>query len=164
MRSARRIVLLVLTWAAVAACAEPAGLPVGLAPTVARSSPAPTAAPATLPPGAPAGPFLADGQQSGGLQVWLSSTPAQPLVGTAAVDAYVAGSDGQPVSGAKVTFDTDMTNMSHGPYLVAADPGAAGHYQGQVHFSMPGPWRIITVIERAGAPTVRLRFEFRISR
>ena len=30
------------------------------------------------------------------------------------MDAYLVGTDGQPVTDAKVTFDTDMTNMSHG--------------------------------------------------
>jgi hypothetical protein len=113
-------------------------------------------------PGAPAGPFLADGRQSGDLMVWLSSTPAQPVTGNAQLDTFLATSDGQPVTGAKVTYDTDMTNMSHGSYLVPAEPAEAGHYVGRVHFSMAGPWRVITIIERPGMPPVRLRFAFRV--
>jgi hypothetical protein len=113
-------------------------------------------------PAAPAGPFLAPGQQTGDVQVWLSSTPEQPAAGNAQLVTTVLGRDGQPISDARVTYDTDMTNMSHGPYLVEAAPSGAGRYEGKVHFSMPGPWRVITIIERPGQPAVRLRFEFRV--
>jgi hypothetical protein len=117
---------------------------------------------ATQVPGAPAGPFLADGQQSGDLMVWLSSSPAAPVEGNAQLDTYVSSRDGEPLTGAKVTYDTDMTNMSHGLHLVPADPAGDGHYVGRVHFSMPGPWRVITIIERPDHPVTRLRFEFRV--
>ncbi|MHB1135020.1 MAG: FixH family protein [Chloroflexota bacterium] len=117
------------------------------------------AAQATL---APPGPTLG-GQRSGDLLVWLASNPEKPRRGEAKIDAYLVGTDGQPVSDAKVTFDTDMTNMSHGPNLVKAAPTANGHYVGQVRFSMPGPWRVITVVERPGKETLRLRFEFGVS-
>jgi len=114
------------------------------------------------PAGLPSGPLLADGQQSGDLLVWLSSTPAQPATGNAQVDTFVVTSSGQPLTDAKVTYDTDMTNMSHGLYLVPTEPAGAGRYTGKVHFSMAGPWRVITIIERPGVPAVRLRFEFRV--
>ena len=113
-------------------------------------------------PAAPAGPFLAPGQQTGDVMVWLSSTPVQPAAGNAQLVTTLIGRDGQPISDARVTYDTDMTNMSHGPYLVVAEPSEAGHYAGKVHFSMAGPWRVITIIERPGQPPVRLRFEFRV--
>ncbi len=113
-------------------------------------------------PAAPSGPLLAAGQQAGDLLVWLSSAPEQPVVGNAQIHTTVLGRDGQPVSDARVTYDADMTNMSHGLYQVAAEPSVAGQYAGQVHFSMAGPWRIITVIERPGQPPVRLLFEFRV--
>ena len=79
------------------------------------------------------------------------------------MDAYLLGAEGQPVTDAKVTFDTDMTNMSHGPYLVTAEPAGDGHYVGQVHFSMPGPWRVIAIVERPGRETAKLRFEFTVN-
>jgi hypothetical protein len=110
----------------------------------------------------PARPLLADSQQADDLVVSLSSTPAQPVVGETQVDVLLVDSNGQPVTGAKVTYDIDMTNMSHGSYLVPADPGEDGHYVGRVHFMMQGPWRIITIIERPGKPTVRPYFAFRV--
>jgi len=110
--------------------------------------------------GTPAGPLLAPGQQSGDLRAWLVSTPPQPASGNAQIEMVIAGTDGQPVEGARVTYDTDMTNMSHGLYEVQAEPVAPGRYGARVHFSMPGPWRIIASVERPGQPPVRLRFEF----
>ena len=111
---------------------------------------------------APPGPTLG-GQRAGDVLVWLASTPGQPRHGEAMIDAYAVAPDGRPIDDAKVTFDTDMTNMSHGQYLVVAEPAGNGHYVGLVHFSMPGPWRIITIVERPGNEAVKLRFEFDVS-
>jgi hypothetical protein len=116
----------------------------------------------TQAPAAPAGPPLAKGQQSGDLRVWLYSAPAQPVEGTAQLHTFLTDSAGKPVNDVQVTYDTDMTNMSHGLYLVSAEPASEGHYVGNVHFSMPGPWRVITIVERTGQQPVRLRFEFRV--
>ena len=112
---------------------------------------------------APDGPTLAD-QQSDGIHGWLTSTPAEPTRGEATIDAYLVADDGQPVEGATVTFDIDMTNMSHGQYLVPAEAAGGGHYAGNVHFSMPGPWRIIANIERPGQEVIKLRFDFMVKR
>jgi hypothetical protein len=151
-------VMAVATWGLVAACA---GAGPRLAEPPARPAPALTldASQAAL---APPGPSLG-GQRSGGLLVWLSSQPGQPMQGTAVMDAYLADLTGQAITDARVTFDTDMTNMSHGLYLVTAQPVGSGHYAGRVHFSMPGPWRVIAIIERPGEEVVRLRFEFRVN-
>ncbi len=112
---------------------------------------------------APAGPTLGS-QRSGDLQAWLSSDPVQPKRGEAEMDAYLLGAEGQPVTDAKVTFDIDMTNMSHGLNQVVAEPAGDGHYRGQVHFAMPGPWRVIAIVERPGQETAKMRFEFTVNR
>ncbi|HRW47182.1 MAG TPA: copper chaperone PCu(A)C, partial [Caldilinea sp.] len=112
---------------------------------------------------APDGPTLAD-QQSDGIHGWLTSTPAEPTRGEATIDAYLVADDGQPIEGATVTLDIDMTNMSHGQYLVPAEAAGGGHYAGNVHFSMPGPWRIIANIERPGQEVIKLRFDFMVKR
>jgi hypothetical protein len=106
-------------------------------------------------------PLLANGQQSDDLMVWLSSDPAPPVRGDLELEAYVTTTDGRPVVGAAISYDVDMTNMSHGLYVVPAVAAGDGGYVGQVHLMMPGPWRVITIIERPDHPTVRLRFEFR---
>ncbi len=157
MKGIRQILAFIATIALLAACSA-TGRAASSAGGLSPSSPV---AADTSPPGAPAGPTLAPGQQTGDLLVWLSSTPAQPPIGAAQIKATLLTRDGKPVSDAKVTYDIDMTNMSHGLYQVQAQGAAPGHYAGQVHFLMGGPWRIITIIERPGQPPVRLRFEFR---
>jgi hypothetical protein len=111
---------------------------------------------------APAGSTLGS-QRTENLLAWLSSDPVQPVRGAAEMDVYLVGTDGQPITDARVTFDTDMTNMSHGLYLVEAQPVGDGHYAGQVRFSMPGPWRVIAIVERPGQETARLRFKFSVN-
>lgn len=98
-------------------------------------------------------------QQAHGIHGWLAaSTP--PVTGVTSVDAYLEGDGGQPIADATVTFDVDMTNMSHGKTLVPTHATGGGYYAGDVHFMMPGPWRIIATIERPGHTPVALRFNF----
>jgi len=112
---------------------------------------------------APAGAILAR-QQTATLQAWLSCDPTQPVRGTADMDAYLIDMDGQPVTDAQVTFDIDMTNMSHGILQVTAMPAGDGHYVGQVYFSMPGPWRLIAIVERPDHEAEQVRFDFKVNR
>ncbi|HHW88725.1 MAG TPA: FixH family protein [Chloroflexi bacterium] len=100
-------------------------------------------------------------QQADGIHGWLAASAA-PATGTANVDAYLEGADGQPIANATVTFDVDMTNMSHGKTLVTTRTMGDGHYAGDVHFMMPGPWRIIAMVERPGQAPVQLHFEFQV--
>ena len=152
--------LLVAALALLAACAATPSLQTPTGPTPTPPTPAPVSAQSAL---APAGPTLGS-QQSDGLQVWLSSDPAQPKRGEAQMDAFLLGAGGEPVTDAKVTFDIDMTNMSHGLNQVVAEPAGDGHYRGQVRFAMPGPWRVIAIVERPGQETAKMRFEFTVNR
>ena len=62
----------------------------------------------------------------------VAARPRSPSRGTAEMDAYLVTAPRASRSRtAKVTFDTDMTNMSHGLYLVPAQPAGDGHYVGQ---------------------------------
>jgi hypothetical protein len=152
-----------VTWVCAGFALLTAGAAAGAVPSSpgARAASSPIAANAG-PHRGPAGPLLADGQRAGDLWVWLSSSPAQPVEGNAQLDVFVTNRVGEPISGLQITFDADMTNMNHGLYLVATEPAEAGHYVGNMHFSMPGPWRVIAIIECPGRQTVRLPFEFRV--
>jgi hypothetical protein len=111
---------------------------------------------------APPGPTLG-ALRSGDLLAWLASRPARPVKGVAELDVYLVGADGRPVTGARVVLDSDMTNMSHGPNLVEASARGDGHYSGRVRFLMPGPWRIIAVVDLPGRETVKLRFPINVT-
>ena len=113
-----------------------------------------------VPPGQPLG---GGGKRAGDYIVWLSSVPPQPIRGLNVVEALVADSNGQPINDATVTFDTDMTTMSHGKNLIVGTPGDNGRYGGKITFMMPGPWRVIVSIERKDRPIERTRFDFAVN-
>ncbi len=104
---------------------------------------------------------LGDGLRAGDYAVWLTSANA-PKRGTAQLDAVVLDKDNQPVTDATVSFDIDMTNMSHGKNVIKTTAAGDGHYAGEVHFMMGGPWRVIVIIERGGQAPVNARFNFNV--
>ena len=107
------------------------------------------------------GVALGNGLRMGDYAVWLTSAEA-PKRGTAQLDAVVMDKDNLPVTDATVSFDIDMTNMSHGKNVIKTTATGDGHYAGEVHFMMGGPWRVIVVIERGAAAPVNVRFNFNV--
>jgi hypothetical protein len=102
------------------------------------------------------------GKQSGDLIVWISSNPNPPVRGDNVFEALVTDASGQPMSDAAISFDLNMVNMNHGRNVVAASALGNGRYRGVVHFLMPGPWRVIVGIERAGQMST-VRFDFTVN-
>ena len=107
------------------------------------------------------GTALGDGLRVGDYAVWLASANA-PKRGTAQLEALVLDKDNQPVTDAAVSFDIDMTNMSHGKNVIKTTAAGDGHYAGEVHFMMGGPWRVIVTIERGNQAPVSARFNFNV--
>ena len=94
--------------------------------------------------------------------VTLYTNPAQPNPGQVSFEAAITDATGSPVSDATVTFDLNMTNMNHGKNVVTATPSGNGRYSGDVFLMMPGPWRVIVGVDRAGKQAdVRLDFMVR---
>ena len=112
-------------------------------------------------PGAPR-PGAMGGKQSGDLNIWIYSDPTPPIRGNAQFEAILTDKSGKPVNDAKLSFDIDMTNMSHGKNVVAATSLGDGRYGGRLSFMMPGPWRVIVGIERGGQ-TSSVRFDFNVN-
>jgi hypothetical protein len=107
------------------------------------------------------GTALGDGLRVGEYAVWLTSATT-PAKGTAQLEAVVVDQNNQPVTDATVSFDIDMTNMSHGKNVIKTAPAGNGHYAGEVHFMMGGPWRVIVVVERPNQSPVNARFNFNV--
>ena len=115
-------------------------------------------------PAKPTGTILGGGsKQIGDLTVWLSTPAAAPARGQNLLQALVTDGAGKPVSDARLTFDVDMTNMSHGKNVTAAAHVADGRYDANVNFMMPGPWRLIVALERAGQQAGTARFDFNVN-
>ncbi|MDP1544793.1 MAG: FixH family protein [Anaerolineales bacterium] len=134
------------------------------APSVEQPTPIPTFTPAASSVQDPAAnqiPALG-GKQSGDLLVWIFSDPNPPSRGETTLEVLIADLDGKPISDAAISFDIDMTNMSHGRNVTTASLLGDGRYSAEVHFLMPGPWRVIVGIERAGE-TSTVRFDFMVA-
>lgn len=105
---------------------------------------------------------LLGGKQVDDLSVWLYSKPDPESRANKELKVYITDSNQLPVSDAQISFDIDMTNMSHGKNIVEAESLGEGYYAGTAHFQMPGPWRAIVNINRAGT-TSTIRFDFNVS-
>ena len=60
------------------------------------------------------------------------------------------GADGKPLVGATIKANVAMTSMDMGTSHPAFQDLGDGHYQGNVSFSMPGPWRVTASISPPG--------------
>jgi hypothetical protein len=105
---------------------------------------------------------LLGGKPSNDLLVWVFSEPEAPSRGPNTLRLLVTDPQGQPVTGATVSLDIDMTNMSHGKNVTIASEEEPGRYSGAVFFLMPGPWRLIVDIEQAGKVDT-VRFDFMVN-
>ena len=79
------------------------------------------------------------------------------------LEALVLDSKGAPVSDALLSFDIDMTNMSHGKNVAPAPHVADGRYTANMTFMMPGPWRLIVAVQRGGQQLGSARFDFNVN-
>jgi hypothetical protein len=100
--------------------------------------------------------------QAGDLMVKILSDHNPPTSGNNTFKAFITDAKGQPISDAKLTFDFDMTNMHMGSYVVSPASLGDGWYSSRVSFSMPGPWRVIVRIDRAGQINT-VQFDFGVN-
>ena len=92
--------------------------------------------------------------------------PAPPKAQRASpLTLTVMGSDGKPLVGATVTASVAMTSMDMGTSHPAVKDLGDGRYQGQVEFSMAGPWRVtVTVTPPGGGAPVTKALDYAVSR
>ena len=76
------------------------------------------------------------GKPSDDLLVWIFSDPNPPSRGDNTLEALVTDSNGQPITDATISFDIDMTNMSHGKNVVTASSLGEGRYSAEIHLSV----------------------------
>jgi len=83
--------------------------------------------------------------------------PSQPEAGVpVTLTVHLANRDGSPVSGAAVSAELSMANMSMGETRAMLSETSPGAYAGQMPFSMAGKWRVfITSKLRDGGFVIR---------
>ena len=116
--------------------------PTPQAPTAPSSpSPAPTA------PTAPPAPVT-----TGAISATVSPSPPKARARNP-LTLSVTGSDGRPLIGATIRASVAMTSMDMGTSHPAFKDLGDGRYQGQVQFSMAGPWRVTVIVTPPGGGT-----------
>ena len=107
--------------------------------------------------------FNALGQgQVGGMNITIYSGNLPPVTSGNEFQVLLTNSAGIGVSGATVTFNTNMTNMNMGDKMANALELGNGYYGTQISFSMPGPWRVIVSVQVAGQ-TNTIQFNFQVN-
>jgi len=70
-------------------------------------------------------------------------TPQPVRVGPARITLSLKDAAAQPVAGAHVTLEGDMSHLGMAPVFGEASEVAPGSYQGRVEFAMAGDWVIL---------------------
>jgi hypothetical protein len=73
----------------------------------------------------------------------LAIEPDPPRIGPAVVTVALRDADGQPIRGAVVKFEGNMSHAGMVPVLADATEVAEGRYEAQLEFTMGGDWFIL---------------------
>lgn len=82
----------------------------------------------------------------------LDMEPDPPRLGQATVTIALRDTDGQPISGASVEIEGNMSHAGMVPVLVTASEVNPGFYKAQLDFTMGGDWFLLV---RADLPDGR---------
>jgi hypothetical protein len=73
----------------------------------------------------------------------VTVNPNPPEVGQAMVTLTLSEASGQPIIGAKVELEGNMTHAGMAPTLAQPDEVSPGHYEAPLEFTMAGDWFIL---------------------
>ncbi len=73
----------------------------------------------------------------------LAVAPVPPVVGPATVTITLQGADGQPVAGAEIELEGNMSHAGMVPIFATAREVAPGRYVADLELSMAGDWFIL---------------------
>jgi hypothetical protein len=70
-------------------------------------------------------------------------SPQPVRIGPAIFNVKLRDAAGNPVAGARVNFEADMSHPGMAPVFGGAKEVAPGQYQGSLEFAMPGDWVVL---------------------
>jgi membrane fusion protein, copper/silver efflux system len=122
--------------------------------------------PAQPPPSTPTATPSAQTPQErrvGDLVIAVSPASEPTTKGESPIQVRLRDANGQPVTGAKVSFSYTMDMPGMRIDQSEAKELGNGLYQGPARFTMGGPWGLVVQIDRSGMPTAREKFTVRVS-
>jgi hypothetical protein len=73
----------------------------------------------------------------------LAVSPNPPQVGPVLLILTVSDANGQPISGAQIEVEGNMSHAGMAPVLGRAVETTPGHYEAPLEFTMSGDWSIL---------------------
>lgn len=95
------------------------------------------------------------------LNVEFTVAPERPRVGSVTVDVRLSHKNGQPVSGARVELEGNMTHPGMSPVSVTTKEMASGSYRGTLELTMAGDWIILVNITLADGQRLQRQLELK---
>lgn len=83
------------------------------------------------------------GRDLSDIGVNLTLNPNPPQVGQAMVNVTLSDAGGQPITGAKVELEGNMTHAGMAPVISQAKETGSGGYEAPLEFNMAGDWFIL---------------------
>lgn len=87
------------------------------------------------------------GQDLPDVKVDLDIKPQPPQLGPATITLSLSDAQGQPLSGAVVELEGNMSHAGMVPVLAQASGVAPGLYQAELEFTMGGDWFILVRVD-----------------
>lgn len=88
-------------------------------------------------------------------------SPQPPRVGGASITVRVSDSAGNPISGASVRIEGNMTHAGMAPSFSTAAETAPGRYIAPFDFSMSGDWIILVHLTLPNGEKLEKQFEIK---
>jgi hypothetical protein len=85
--------------------------------------------------------------------------PQPPQVGPATITVSLADAAGNPISGARVSLEGNMTHPGMRPVSAEAGEVGAGRYQASLEFTMGGDWIIVVRVNLPDGQKLEREFE-----
>jgi hypothetical protein len=89
----------------------------------------------------------------------VSPTPAQ--VGPATVTLKLADAAAQPITGARIAVEGEMSHAGMSPRFAEAKELGQGRYQAQIRFEMAGDWIILLHVTLPGGKKLERQIDVR---
>ncbi|RME74749.1 MAG: hypothetical protein D6784_09365 [Chloroflexi bacterium] len=97
-----------------------------------------------------------------GVQIELAVDPASPAVGPARLLVTLTGPDGQPIDGATVEVEGNMTHAGMTPVFAQTTASEQGRYTVPFEWTMAGDWIVTVRVTLPGGEQVRREFPVRV--
>lgn len=93
------------------------------------------------------------------IKVQYELAPQPPRVGSDIINLKLTNKNGEPISGARIELEGNMTHAGMSPVMSEAHEVEAGKYRGTLELSMAGDWIVLVNISLPDGQKLQRRLE-----